>query len=109
REILEQVAANKDAKPGTIDRQLGDFYTACMDEAKVEALGAKPLEPKLARIAAVKDKAGLFDILVELQLEETTVPFGIFGDADNHAPTDVIAWVAPSGLGLPDRDYYVKT
>ncbi len=109
RDILEQVASNKAAKPGSVDRQLGDFYTACMDEAKIEQLGAKPLEPMLSKIAAIKDRAGVVDMLVELHLEETAVPFMIAGEADNHAPTDVIAWVVPNALGLPDRDYYVKT
>src|SRR5215211_4170444 len=58
-EILEESAKNTKAKNGTNEQKVGDFYATCMDEAKREAEGAKPLAPYLARIDKVKDLKGL--------------------------------------------------
>src|ERR1044072_126147 len=58
RDILE-AAAKSDAKPGTNDRKIADYYTSCMNEALAEERGLKPLQPELERIAAVEDVAGL--------------------------------------------------
>src|SRR5215213_5987458 len=49
--ILEGLAKRKNHKAGSNEQKVADFYSACMDEAAVESLGAKPLEPEMARIA----------------------------------------------------------
>ncbi len=109
REILEPIAAKRDWKPGSVEQQLGDFYGACMDTAAIDQLGAKPIEPQLAQIAAIKDKAGIRAVISKLAETGLNVPFGVYGDSDLHTPNDVVAHVYAAGLGLPDRDYYVKT
>ena len=52
RKILEAAAASKSA-PGSIEQKIGDFYASCMDEKRIEAQGAKPLQPELERIAKI--------------------------------------------------------
>src|SRR5919107_3059798 len=58
-EILDESAQNTKAKPGTNEQKVGDFYATCMDEAKREAEGAKPLAPYLARVDKVSDLKSL--------------------------------------------------
>lgn len=109
RVLLEDVTKKQDWPKGTIDQQIGDFYTGCMDEKRVDALGTKPIEPLLAEIKAVKDTAGLQRVIAKLHDLQMNAPFGITSTPDNHNPSQVIARIYASGLGLPDRDYYFKT
>ncbi len=53
-DILEEVSKKPDAKKGSMEQKIGDFYASCIDEAKIEAEGAKPLQPELARIEKIK-------------------------------------------------------
>ena len=67
-QILEESAKNKSAAPGSNRQKIGDFYASCMDEALIEATGAKPLDPEFARIAAIKDIPSLQAEIAHLQL-----------------------------------------
>jgi endothelin-converting enzyme/putative endopeptidase len=109
RDILAAVSAKHDWKPGSVEQLIGDFYGACTDEAGVDAAGAKPLAPMLAAIAKIKNKAGVAAMITTLHHQRIGVPFAVGSQSDLHTPTDVVADVGASGLGLPDRDYYVKT
>jgi endothelin-converting enzyme/putative endopeptidase len=109
KEILDEAAAVKNAPKGSTEQLIGDFYGACMDEAEVDRLGAKPIEGWRGDIRAMKTTADLAKMITRFQGYGVFVPFAIFGSSDNHNPNDVIAQIAASGLGLPDRDYYVKT
>ncbi len=99
---------------GPINEQIGDFYASCMDEQAVDKLGAAALKPDLERIAAVRTKADLAEYLAYFHPQDIGIYFGQsalfrFGstqDAKNSA--EVIAEVDEGGLGLPDRDYYLK-
>ncbi len=107
--ILEE--ASKPSPNRTPNEQkIGDYFAACMDEAAVEKAGATPLAPRLGEIAALKDLAGLAPLLARLHLE--TAGDGTlfaFGSAQDFAESSrVIAFASAGGLGLPDRDYYVK-
>src|SRR5215208_8284292 len=57
--ILESLSKRKNLKPGSNEQKISDFYSSCMDVAAVEAQGAKPLEPELARIDAIRDLGGV--------------------------------------------------
>jgi len=107
--ILEEAAAAKNPPKGSVDQLIGDFYGACMDEAEIDRLGVKPLDPFRAEIRAMKTPADVSRMITKFQGIAIPVPFGLAGGSDNHSPNDVIAQVFASGLGLPDRDYYVKT
>lgn len=109
REILEAIAATRNHPKGSVEQLTGDFYSACMDEAQANRLGAKPVEPLLADIDRIKTRADLERMIARFHEIAIPVPFALFGRSDNHNPTDVIAQLYASGLGLPDRDYYIKT
>lgn len=109
RTILDDVSSHKDQPKGSVGQLTGDFYAACTDVKAVDAAGIKPLEPVLQMVSAVKDRAGLQTAIITLQRDGVQVPFVVNGTSDPHAPQNVIADVGAGGLGLPDRDYYVKT
>ena len=108
REILEQAAAKKDLPAGSPERLIGDFYAAGMDEARINALGAEPIAPWFADIDKLKSPADVQAMIRRFHDTGIGVPFALFGTSDNHEPNNVIAHIFAAGLGLPDRDYYIK-
>src|SRR5438093_8751856 len=80
-----------------------------MDEKSVNRSGITPIQPLIEAIDAMRTPADLNRMIGRLQDLAISVPFGLYSSPDNHRPEQVIAYVAASGLGLPDRDYYVKT
>ena len=108
RAIIEDAAKSPNQKAGSDAQRIGDFYASFMDEQKLETLGLTPLNAELARIAAIKDKAELPAMMAHLGQLGVRVPydFGIHQDAKDS--TKYVADIAQGGLGLPDRDYYLK-
>jgi putative endopeptidase len=104
--ILEKSAAD-DPRRTPVQREIGDFYTSCMDEAALEARGAAPLKPELDRIAALTDKAALPDLLAHFHSIQTYPIFFFGAQQDARDATQTIAIVDHSGLGLTDRDDYL--
>jgi putative endopeptidase len=97
------------AGPGADDRaKVGAFYAAFMDEAQAERLGAAPLQPELAAIRAAGDRAALARLMGQAESGLYPTVFGIGIDADLKHPDRYAVYVGQSGLGLPDRDYYLK-
>ena len=109
KDLLEEVSHQRGAAKGSVEQLIGDHYAACMDEARINKLGLKPVAPLLAEISAMKSKAELQRMTRRFHDLAIPVPFGFTGSPDNHQPTQVIADIFASGLGLPDRDYYFKT
>ena len=107
-EILETAAADKNAPKGSTEQIIGDYYGACMDEARVNARGMDPIKPWFAKIDAARDMAGLQQAMAEMHGILVQVPFAFGGQQDPHKPSWVLADIGASGLGLPDRDYYLK-
>jgi putative endopeptidase len=89
--------------------KVGMFYATCMDSAAAESQGLSPLEPELARIAAVTTPAALRREAARLQTMRTGVVFDIGSRQDAKDSREMILSVSQGGLGLPDRDYYLKT
>jgi predicted metalloendopeptidase len=108
RDILEKAAA-PGVNRSALDRQIGDYYAACMDVAEIDKLGVKPIEPLLAKVRGMQDKKDLTATVVALQNDgvRALFNFGVRPDAKNS--NDQIANVGQGGLGLPDRDYYLRT
>ncbi|HEV7433088.1 MAG TPA: M13 family metallopeptidase N-terminal domain-containing protein, partial [Steroidobacteraceae bacterium] len=107
-DLLQSAAANSKAAPGSEERKIGDFYASGMDEAAVEKVGIAPLKDELARIAALRRPAELSAELAHLQTIGVDAAFSLGEMQDFADSTKVIATVAQGGLGLPDRDYYLK-
>jgi endothelin-converting enzyme/putative endopeptidase len=108
RDILAEVSKKTDWPKGGAEQLSGDFYAACMDEAQVNALGIKPVQPLLDEVRALKTRADLQRTIGHLHDVGVAVPFGLFAAQDLHDPTMVIAHLSAGGLGMPDRDYYLK-
>jgi len=108
RALLDDESKRKDWPKGSIDQQIGDFYSACMDQPRIDALGTKPIQPLLKQINAIHTSADLQKAISDLHDLQMFAPFGITASSDNHNPGFVIARVFAAGLGLPDRDYYLK-
>ena len=89
------------------DSQLGAFYKSYMDEALLEQLGTKPLQADLARVDAIRDKDQLRKFMAASVKDFGSTLFGpqVIPDLDN--PTMNILAIGTSGMGLPDRDYYL--
>jgi len=108
--ILEE-AARPSSTRTAVQQKIGDYFASCMDEAAIEQLGAKPLQPLLAEIDGLKSKRGLAGFLATEQA--TTYGsgwlFGFGSNQDYGDATQVIAFAGSGGIGLPDRDYYTKT
>ncbi len=107
--VLTEVSARKDWPKGSVEQQVSDFYGSCMNEAKINQAGMTPIKPTLVEIDAIKDRKGVEKIIFEFHKEAIFVPFVIYSSPDLHNPTEVIADAGATGLGLPDRDYYIKT
>jgi len=107
--ILDSLAKQGEGRNAT-QQKIGDYFAACMDEAAVEKLGAKPLAPYLARVNAMKDKRELGAVLGDLHMDtgDAGLFFGVGSNQDFANSNDVIAFAGAGGLGLPDRDYYMK-
>jgi len=108
RAIIERTAADKNAAAGSEARKIGDFYASYMDEARLEQLGATPLKGEMNKIAALKSKAELPALFANLNRAGVTVPFTFFIHQDAKDSTKYVADLYQSGLGMPDRDYYLK-
>jgi putative endopeptidase len=105
RGILESAAAASGQRtPYT--QKIGDYYASCMDEKTIDGLGARPLQDSLAAIASLKDNSSLANVISEFAHD--AVLFNFRSDQDAKNSTEVIAEVDQGGLGLPDRDYYLK-
>ncbi len=106
---LHEIAEGaKSAEPGTLLRKVGDFYASFMDEAAIEKAGLAPLQPTLDSIAAIATKADLAAAFANAVIGFGISPFGLYIDADAKKPTAYAVYVYQSGLGLPDRDYYLE-
>jgi putative endopeptidase len=91
-----------------VSKKIGEFYGACMNEAAIETSGLSPLDPLMKAAKGVKDKASLQKALFEFHKYNVPVLFDIGSGQDNKDATKMIALLDQSGLGLPDRDYYVN-
>jgi endothelin-converting enzyme/putative endopeptidase len=107
--ILQELAAKTEGRNAN-QQKIGDFFAACMDEAAVEKLGAAPLKPYFAAIDGMVSKRDVPRALAHLHLAtgDAGLFFGFGSNQDFSNSTQVIAFASHGGLGLPERDYYLK-
>ena len=107
--VLED-AAKPSPDRNAVQQKIGDYFAACMDEGSIEQLGARPLQPLLESIRALKTKGDLATFLATEHPRSygSGWLFGFGSDQDYGDATQVIAEADAGGLGLPDRDYYLK-
>ena len=105
--ILEKAKGPSPAR-SRIEAKVGDYYAACMNEPGIEAKGLGPIQPMLARVAAVDSRKALFRVLGQHEAEGLPALFRFGSAPDMHDSTQTIASLGQGGLGLPDRDDYLK-
>ncbi len=111
REIVEAAAADVKAgkaKAPSNGFKIGAFYAACVDTAAIEALGTKPIEAPMARIAAIKSSADLPAALTILEKSDGLAPFGVGAGPDLKNSDRIIASAGQGGLSLPEKNYYIS-
>ncbi|HXE08724.1 MAG TPA: M13 family metallopeptidase [Acidobacteriaceae bacterium] len=95
------------------EQKIGDYFKACMDTTAIDAAGLKPIKPDLDRIAALKDtpasRASLAGLIGDLQRDGIEVFFGYGEQQDFKDASKQIAFIQQGGLGLPEKDYYLRT
>ena len=108
RGIIEDAAKDGAGTPGSDAQKIGDLYASFMDEKKLAELGAKPLDGDFARVAALKDKSDIPALLAHFSEVGIGTPYGPGVHLDAKDSTRYVIDFGQSGLGLPDRDYYLK-
>jgi putative endopeptidase len=106
--ILADMARTSAGQPNSDPAKAAAFYKAFMDEARVNALGAKPMQPGLAAIREAKTRDDLAGLMGAATRDFQGSIFGLYIDANPKSPDRYAVNVVQSGLGLPDRDYYLK-
>jgi len=106
--ILDEAVAARNAAPGSDTQKLGDLYASYMDSARIEAAGFTPIRPDLARIAAVTGRQQYPALFAAAARMGVSSPFGVFVRQDGKQSDRYAVYVSQSGLGLPDRDYYLS-
>ena len=106
--ILEETAALKNAKAGSIEQKVGDFYAVAMDSVKLNADGIAPLKDELVKIENLKTSADVILEIAHLHKSGSGSFFAAFVNQDAKKSDELIVQLYQSGLGLGDRDYYTK-
>lgn len=106
--LLEKFAVDDPSRTAN-EQKIGDFYATCMNTDAIRSAGLKPFQPELDRIAALKNIGELTALLAHFQLINVNAFFGYGEGQDFKDASKQIAIVAQGGLGLPERDYYLRT
>lgn len=107
RHILDEASKGGEQRD-EVTRKIGDYYASCMDEGAVEAAGTKSIADLLGKARRVRDPGSIGALVAELHARRIWALFDITAMQDFKDATQVLANLDQSGLGLPDRDYYVK-
>jgi putative endopeptidase len=108
RAIVEAAEQDKNKKAGSDAQKIGDLYASFMDEKKLDSMGIKPLTGELSAIRSLKDKKGLPALIAHLAQIGVPGPYGVYVSQDARESTKYAVGISQGGLGLPDRDYYLK-
>ena len=106
--LVEEAAKTAGHEPKTLEGKVGAFYASFMDEARVEALGAKPIAPELDAIRAAKTREALGVLMGRTVRDFEGSAFNVGIDVDVKDISHYAVYLGQGGLGLPDRDYYLQ-
>ena len=105
--LIEELAAAR-PETGSVEQKIGDYYSSFLDVARLNELGHTPIEGELAGIRAIDSVATLAAALGRSDRESSISPIGFGIEIDRKDPSRFIASVGHSGIGLPERDYYLE-
>ena len=107
-QLIEDAAQGVAVQPDDTDGKVGAMYAAFMDEKRIEALGVTPIKAQLDTVAAATDKAALAGLMGRTAYDFGIPLFQTIVDVDLKDPAHYAVYLTQYGLGLPDRDYYLK-
>ncbi|MDO9078176.1 MAG: M13-type metalloendopeptidase, partial [Brevundimonas sp.] len=105
--MIEALVARTDLVPGSDEQKIADAYRSYMDEARIEALDDQPLRPYLAAIRAANTHDAMAVYMGQTQGRVGSSIFGTGISIDQKAPNRYVVSTGQSGIGLPNRDYYL--
>ena len=105
--IVDELA-QKNPSQGSTEQKVATLYANFMDEATIESLGIRPIQAEINRVDAIKNKKQFASLFAHFSRIGVESPFDAGIGQDNKDSTKIIAGIGQSGLGLPDRDYYLK-
>ena len=105
---LIEAAASAEARPGSPAQKIGDMYRSFMDKSRADALGLQALQADLRQIDRLSSHAGIADLMAALERIGVDSLIGGWVGRDKKQPDRYTVYMYQSGLGLPDRDYYLE-
>jgi putative endopeptidase len=107
-ELMEKAAAAAPPTPVTLEQKVGSFYKAFMNDERLETLGAAAIGPELTAIRAAQDRQDIAELMGRNNSDFYATIFNLGTDVDLKNTTRYAVYAGQGGLGLPDRDYYLK-
>lgn len=107
-EVLQKAESSGDYREGSDEMKAALYYQTGMDSLLAEEVGVKPLQPILKKIDAIQNKKDLRKVIAELRLKGISPFFGAYVTTDRKNSDQVAMHVSQGGLGMPNRDYYIK-
>jgi putative endopeptidase len=107
QKLVTEIATKKQ-EPGSIALKIADFYNTGMDTTKIEANGVASVQPLFDQISTIQNKDDVMKVVADLHTKGIRPMYSLFSDADQKNSEMVVAYLYQGGLGMPDRDYYMK-
>lgn len=108
-EILRKAGENEQYKAGSDQKKAADFYSVGMDSLMAERAGVSVLKPYFEKIEAIQDKKDVQEYLEQDILQGGSAFFNMAVFPDLKNSNKMVAYITSGGIGLPERDYYLKT
>lgn len=107
-DLLTELSSDRNFQKGSNKQKIGDFFISGMDENRINSLGYTPLKSDLDIIKSISDKKDLMKLIAHFHKQKMFVLFRISPEPDAKDVSYVIAGLNQAGLGLADKDYYLK-
>jgi putative endopeptidase len=108
RRLMEAAAAGAGHAPTDVEGKVGAFYKAFMNERRIEALGTRPIAVNLGRVRRARSRETLAALMGHSKADFESSLFNVATEVDLKDPRHYAVYLNQGGLGLPDRDYYLK-
>ncbi len=108
KDLIEEIAALKNTKAGSIEQKIGDLYNLALDSTKLNADGVAPIIQDLENIAALSDKNELSSLIPTLASKGVSSYFHIYVDADPQSSMEYLVQTHQGGITMGEREYYLE-
>src|ERR1700693_321092 len=108
KDLLEAAGAKAAANPSSLEEKAGAFYRSFMDEARAEQLAEKAIDPELNDLKNAKTRDDIASLMGRTTTDFESSLFNPVIDVDLKDPNKYAFYLTQAGIGLPDRDYYLK-